>query len=119
PQSALEVALHEDECRSAQRADAALCERRGRRLRRAVPADGTAALPLLLASRHAPAGGGRLFPRDSAQDPSCARDLPGGRQHAVLGVRDRSLGLSRSTAVLAAHSTEYWYANSIGRVGAV
>src|SRR5262249_54828629 len=38
------------------------------------------------------------------QDPSRARDIPGQFQYAALGVRDFTIGLSRSTAVSAAPS---------------
>src|SRR5262249_22848716 len=88
-----------DEYGSGQRADAALCSRGRRRLRTAVPADGTSAVSVLLASRDAPARGRRLFPGDPAEDPSGARNLPRRFQCAALGVRDFSLGLSRSAAV--------------------
>src|SRR5215471_5989684 len=100
-QSTLDVARHGDERRSARRAHAALCERGGLRLRTTVPAAGTSAVSVLLASRDAPDGGRRLFPGNSPQDPSRARDLPGRFQSAALGVRDFTIGLSRSTPVSA------------------
>src|SRR5262249_37084315 len=104
PWTALHVARHGYERRSAQRVDAALCERRGWRLRAAVPVDGTSAVPVLLASRDAPVGSRRLLPRNVTPDPSRARDVPGRCQSVALGIRDFTIGLSRSTAVSATPS---------------
>src|SRR5262249_43518608 len=61
---------------SGERADGALCSRGRRRLRRAVPADVTSAVSILLASRDAAARGRRLLPGDLAEDASRARNLP-------------------------------------------
>src|SRR5262249_33282488 len=85
--------------RSARPVDEALCEGGGPRFRGALPAAGSPGVPLLLASHGGPAGSRRLLPGNPAPDPSRARDLPGWRRYAALGVRDLSLGLSRSTAV--------------------
>src|SRR5262245_4630447 len=117
-QSTLDVAQHGDERRSAQRAYAALCDRRRLRLRTTVPADGASAVSVLLASRDAPVGGRRLFPGDSTQDPSRARDLPGRFQSAALGVCDFTIGLSRSTPVSATPSRGSQFGERRGRAGA-
>src|SRR5215475_6428872 len=93
-QSTLDVARHGDERPSARRADAALCERGGLRLRTTVPTAGPSAVSVLLASRDAPVRSRRLFPGNSTQDPSRARDILGRFQYAALGVRDFTIGLS-------------------------
>src|SRR5262249_3362286 len=83
-----------------------------------LPAAGTSAVSVLLASRDAPVGGRRLFPGDSTQAPSRARYLRGRFQYAALGVRDFTIGLSRSTPVSAAPPGGSRFGDQRGRAGA-
>src|SRR5262249_11232424 len=97
----LRVAPHGGTPRSAERAHAALFEGGGRCLRRALPTDGSAPVPVLLAPDAGEVGGRRSPSGDHAPTASSARHLPGGVQCAALDLRDLTRGPCRPTAVLA------------------